>query len=235
MFRLLIGALLVLALARPATASAQTVTEKSAPVTAAQTVLLNLKFATTIRVRPATDGQLRVRATVNINQNKLNDAFQLDLTRTDAGLTVTSDLDKQRLAQAQPGDCPDSTGSYYGWNGGKQAPVCTNIVCEVTLPAATALRISTISGNIEVQGLTGELSAKTISGFVDVSWPASRGASVALKTISGEVYTNQSVALSNRKSDSPVGYEVRGTLGGGSGPTLRLESISGDVFFRQAK
>lgn len=224
-------------LSGPRPAAAQTVIEKSAPVGAGQSVALELKFASSIRVRPATDGQLRVRATVSINQNKLNDAFSMRLTEAGSTVTVAADLDKNRLAQAQPGDCPDSTShSYYGdWKKGRPAPVCADLTYDVTLPAGTALRITTIDGNIDVQGLTGELQAKSISGFVDVSWPAARGASVALKTISGEVYTDQDVAFSNRRDNPIVGYEVKGTLAGGSGPALRLESISGDVFFRRAK
>ncbi|RSK37110.1 DUF4097 family beta strand repeat-containing protein [Hymenobacter metallilatus] len=224
----------LLALFTAQAARAQTVTEQRAPIAPSQMVLLNLKFANTIRVRPATDGQLRVRATVNINQNTLNDAFQLNLSRTDSQLTVTSNLDTQRLAQAQSGNCPDSASWYYG--GKNSARVCADIVCEVTLPANTSMRISTINGNVEVQGLTGELYAKSISGFVDVSWPANRSAQVALKSITGEVYTSPSVAFQQQQRySSPVGYEVRGSLRGGTGPALRLESISGDVFFREAR
>ncbi|UYZ62824.1 DUF4097 domain-containing protein [Hymenobacter weizhouensis] len=238
MLRLLFSFALLLLLSGQRPVAAQSVIEKNAPVPAGQAVTLDLKHATTIRVRPATDGQLRVRATVSINQNKLNDAFELDLTPAGNGLRVASDLNKKRLEQAKPGDCPANGTMYYGtWNGNKQnsAPVCADIVFEVTVPAATDLRISTISGDIDVQGLTGELQAKSISGFVDVSWPAARAASVALKTITGEVYTDQDVAFVNRQENPIVGYEVKGTLAGGTGPALRLESISGDVFFRRAK
>lgn len=243
MTRLLFSVVVGLLLSGPRAGWAQSVVEKSAPVAPGQQVELALKFATTIRVRPATDGQLRVRATVSINQNKLNDAFSLSLSQQSGQVVVASELDQKRLAQAQPGDCPEGKGStyYYGdWKSSQgasqgRAPVCSNIVVEVTVPAATALRISTISGDIDVRGLTGELEAKSISGFVDVSWPAARPASVALKTITGEVYTDQEVAFANRKENPIVGYEVRGALGAGAGPALRLESVSGDVFFRRAR
>jgi hypothetical protein len=32
-----------------------------------------------------------------------------------------------------------------------------------------------------------------------------------------------------------VGYQLRGALASGNGPLLKLESISGDVFFRKPK
>ncbi|UOQ78579.1 hypothetical protein MUN84_08550 [Hymenobacter sp. 5516J-16] len=242
MRRLLLCFLTVGLLSGSSQAVAQTVLEKTAPVGGNSLVTLDLKHATTIRVRPASDGQLRVRATVSINQNKLNDAFTMSLQTTGNNLRVASDLDAKRLAQAQPGDCPNGSTLYYGnWDNTKggvregRAGVCADIAYEITVPAATNLRISTISGNVDVQGLTGELNANSISGFVDVSWPAARPASVALKTITGEVYTDKEVAFSNRQQNPIVGYEVKGALGAGTGPTLRLESVSGNVFFRRAR
>lgn len=221
-------------------ASAQKVIEKKAAVAAGQHVVLNLKFGNTIRIRPATDGQMHLRATVNINENKLNDALLLSLSETESSVTVTADLDKAALRAAQPGDCPPNktTTNYFGsWDKGpdKGAGVCTTIDYEITLPAGADLRVNTISGNIDVVGLTGPLEAKSISGFVDVSWPPAKGAAVALKTISGEVYTDQEVAFENRKENPIVGYQLRGALASGNGPLLKLESISGDVFFRKPK
>lgn len=234
MSRLLI---LLVVLAAPLVASAQKVLVKDAAVASGQPVVLDLKFATTIRIRPAPDNQLRVQASVQINQNKLNEAFQLTLTESAEALRVVSDLDKNLLANAQPGDCPTNGGTYYGnWsNGQDRAPVCADIAFDISLPPGTTLRVSTISGNIEVRGLTGELQAKSISGFVDVSWPASRGARVALKTVTGEVYTDQDITFNNQHDNPIVGYEMKGILAGASGPALRLESISGDVFFRKVK
>ncbi|MBT2557278.1 hypothetical protein J7E24_05745 [Hymenobacter sp. ISL-91] len=231
-----------LLLAVTPSARAQKTTDKVAAVAAGQTVVLDLKYATTIRLRPAPDNQLRLRATVSINQNRLNDAFQLDLRETPDAVTVTADLDKQVLAKAQPDDCPtDASGTtYYGsWTDGRNAQgnragVCAAIAYEITLPATATVRLNTISGNVDVAGLTGPLELKSISGFVDVSWPAGRGAEVAFKSISGEVFTDQDVAFSNRKDNPIVGYEVRGKLADG-GPRIRLESISGDVFFRRSK
>ncbi|WP_375435661.1 hypothetical protein [uncultured Hymenobacter sp.] len=221
-------------------AFAQKVIEKKAAVSAGQRVVLNLKFGNAIRIRPATDGQLHLRATVNINENKLNDALLLTLSETGSDITVTADLDKNALRAAQPGDCPPnrSTTNYFGsWDkgSGKNAGVCTEINYEITLPAGADVRVNTISGNIDVVGLTGPLDAKSISGFVDVSWPPAKGAAVALKTITGEVYTDQEVAFENRKENPIVGYQLRGALASGNGPLLKLESISGDVFFRKPK
>jgi DUF4097 and DUF4098 domain-containing protein YvlB len=94
--------------------------------------------------------------------------------------------------------------------------------------------VNTISGNIDIAGLNGALEAKSISGFVDVAWSPSTGAELSLKTITGEVYTDQDIAFSNHKDNPMVGYQLHGTLKG-SGPLVKLESISNDVYFRKRK
>jgi hypothetical protein len=219
-------------------AAAQRVIDQTTPLTAGQRVFLNLKHANTIRVRAGSGSEMKIHASVSINQNRLNDALSLRVNRTAGEVTVVSELDKKMLERAQPGDCPpDGNGSYYGsnWGSGNSGQrVCMAIDYEVSLPAGTELQVKTISGNIDIDGLTGPIDAKSISGFVDISWPAAKGAVLALKTITGEVYTDQDIAFTNRKENPLVGYELKGTLGG-NGPAVQLESISGDVFFRKRK
>ncbi|QDA60989.1 DUF4097 family beta strand repeat-containing protein [Hymenobacter jejuensis] len=217
-------------------ATAQKVIEKQAPVKAGQRVFLNLKQATNIRVRSGSGSEVTVKASVTINQGKLNDALLLAVDRTGEEVTVASSFDEALLQTGQPSDCPGNGGTNWSQNkNGKSYSVCSDIQFEVTVPAGVALRINTISGNIEINGVTAPIEAKSISGFVDVSWPASQHAEVALKTITGEVYTDQEIAFVNRKENpGPVGYQVRGTLGG-SGPLVKLESISNDIYFRKRK
>lgn len=244
MFRFLPFCILLCAVlaTAPRGAAAQKIINKAATVGAGQTVVLDLKYGTTIRLRPAPDNQLRLRATVSINQNRLNDALQLDLRETPAAVTITATLDKQALSQAQPNDCPPSGPGiiyYDSWTDGRggsgnRAGVCATIDYEITLPADATVRLNTISGNVDVSGLTGALDLKSISGFVDVTWPARQGAEVAFKSISGEVYTDQDIAFINQQANPLVGYQIKGTLGK-SGPAIRLESISGNVFFRKSK
>ncbi|GAA4377515.1 hypothetical protein [Hymenobacter koreensis] len=238
-FRLLLSVCGFLLLMAPA-ANAQKIIEKSAPVGSKQQVVLDLKQATTIKIRGGSGSQLRVRAAVTINQNKLNDALQLTLSTEDDRITVKSAFDEAMLRTGQPADCPESNGqtswvSGGGNNGRNSYRVCSNVDVEIEVPEGVSLRVNTISGNIEASGLTGQLEAKSISGFVDVTWSAGQGAEVAFKTITGEVYTDQDIAFTNRKPGVPmVGYEVRGSLGK-TGPLVRLESISNDVYFRKRK
>ena len=248
MRRFLLSLLLVLATSGIQSAWAQKVIEKSANLAAGQRVYLNLRQASNIRIRAGASGKMTLKASVSINQNKLNDAFLLTTEQRSEELKLSSDLDKEMLRNAQPGDCPNG-GAYYGdtyfvngkddgapdRNGNRHNPVCAVIEYEITVPADVALRVSTLSGNIDIAGLTGAIEAKSLSGFVDVAWPATKGAELSLKTITGEVYTDQDIAFRTTPRKNPmVGYQLLGTLKG-SGPLVKLESISNDVYFRKRK
>lgn len=118
---------------------------------------------------------------------------------------------------------------------GKSHSVCSTINYEISLPRKAALRVETINGNINIQGATSPVWAKSISGFVDMSWPGSKGATVAMKTITGEVYSDLAIDFKNKRPKNPiVGYLLEGTLLSG-GPEVRLESISNDVYLRKSK
>ena len=223
-------------------ASAQKIIEKTIVVAPGQRVFLNLKQASSIRIRAGAAAQVGLKATVSINQNRLNDALLLTFEPVGDELRVASDLDYALVRNAPPGDCPNGSTYYgdnyisYGKNGAHDrdaSRLCADIAYDITVPAGVALRVSTYSGNIDIAGLTGSIDAKSLSGFVDVTW-APKAAELSLKTITGEVYTDQDVAFSNRKENPIVGYQVRGTLGA-NGPLVKLESISNDVYFRKKK
>ncbi len=225
--------LLAVAVARPA--AAQKIIEKTAPVAAGQRVFLDLRQATSIRVRPGAVGQLALKATVSINQNRLNDALQLTVAPAADQLRVTADFDKEMLKKARPGDCAGYDDHGYGRNMWFGQQVCDDITYDITLPADVALRVFTYSGNVDIVGFHNVIEAKSLSGFVDVTWPEATGAELSLKTLSGEVYTDQDIAFSTALRRNPdFGYWLQGTLQG-SGPVVKLESISNDVYFRKRK
>jgi hypothetical protein len=223
--------LLVLAVGSQS-ASAQKIIEKSAILSAGQRVFLNLKQATSIRIRAGAAGKMTMKATISINSNRLNDALLINLNQSAEQLLVNADFDKEMLRQAKPGDCPSTGGERNMWFGQQ---VCDDIAYEITLPADVALRVYSYSGNVDIAGLSGAIEAKSLSGFIDVAWPANKGAELSLKTLEGEVYTDQDIAFSNApKKTAVLGYQLLGTLSG-SGPLVKLESISNDVYFRKRK
>ncbi|TVT39184.1 DUF4097 domain-containing protein [Hymenobacter setariae] len=289
MNRFLLAASLLLTGSCPALA--QRLVTQTATLAAGQGVYLDLKYAHNIKVRAGAG--LSVRASVVINDNQQNDLYSLELQTAGGELSVVEKLDEEKLRQTKfTGDCDGgsrnngSHGLNVGYkrsektgglrptlsnHRGNDYSYCTKIDYEVTVPAGTALRLNTISGDLDLSGLNGAVTAKTISGDVrstdltgpltlrtvsgdvklsnlgnnpvdatsisgdvDVSWPATQSAALNLKTISGEVYADPAVTFSNLKERTYVGYELHGSLGNG-GPLVTLHSVSGDVFFRKQK
>jgi hypothetical protein len=280
MTRFLFAALLLVSGLRPALA--QRLVTQTAALAAGQGVVLDLRFAHKIRVRPGTG--VSVQAKVNINDNAQNDLYSLVLERSGTELSVVEKLDEEKLRDSHyTGTCDEGSrnnsgggvhGGYTrsGKTGGLRPTVsyhkgeysyCTKIDYE-------ALRITTLTGDVDLSGLNGAITAKTVSGDmllsaltgpvnvrsvsgdvklndlsgsaveavsvsgdVDLTWPPAKAAELSLKSISGEVYADPAVTFSNLKQRSYVGYQLRGSYGTGSGPLVKLESISGDVFFRK--
>ena len=286
MNRLLLAVLLLLGSLTPALA--QRFVAQTATLVAGQAVALDLKFARTIRVRPGTG--LSVQAKVSINGNQQNDAYSLVLDKTGDELRVEEKLDDNLLRQSNfTGDCDGgsfNSGSdgvnvnrpgnrrFSGGTGSHEYNYCARIDYEVTLPAGAALRIKTITGDLDLSELQGAVSANTVSGNillsaltgpvmvrsvsgnvqlnrpgpgpvqaasvsgnVEASWPARQAAELTLHTVSGEVYADPAVTFNNLRPNrsNNVGYELHGSYGTGSGPLVKLESVSGDVFFRKQK
>ncbi len=284
MNRFLLATLLLLSGLRPALA--QRLVTQTATLATGQAVVLDLKYAQNIRVRPG--ASLSVQARVSINNDQQNDAYSLVLDKTSDELRVEEKLDDNLLRQSHfEGNCDGSSFNsnsdgvnvarpgnrpYVRGAGRHEYSYCAKIDYEVTLPASAELRIKTVTGNLDLSALQGSIFVNTVSGNillstlagpvtarsvsgnvqltqlgpapvratsvsgnVDASWPAGQSASLSLHTVTGEVYADPAVSFSNLKQRTYVGYELHGSYGNGTGPLVKLESVSGDVFFRKEK
>ena len=211
-------------------AFAQKIIQKNQPFTAGQQVDLHLKFADSIRVSYWDKAEVSVRIAVEINGGKLNDALVVETTANSRKISVKTDFDQALMRRGKREDCPSGNQSYLNGDGHY---TCSEINYEVYLPRQADLRVETINGNIFIREVAGPVYAKSISGFLDVSWPDGKGANVALKSITGELYSDLDIAFNNQQKKNPiVGYLLEGTLNGG-GPDVRLESISNNIYLRK--
>jgi hypothetical protein len=210
--------------------------DRSIEVRNGDTITLDLKFGESIVIKAWDEERVSFRASIEINGGALNEALLLDYNQGN-GLRITADYDEQLLRSGTSQDCKDSRQTTMNWNQEYRYgyTVCSNIHYEIMIPRFADLEVESISSDIEIYNLKGPVRAKTISGFVDLSWPGGRGADFSMKTISGEVYSGlEQLELINRKGRVPlVGYELRGSVGHG-GPYINLESISGNIYLRQA-
>ncbi|PSR56377.1 hypothetical protein AHMF7605_24200 [Adhaeribacter arboris] len=219
-----------------ATAVAQKVVEKTLPVAANQEIDLQLKFGNSIKITAWDKNEVYVKVTYSINSGRLNDALLLDFHSGPDGPRVSVDLDHDLLKTGRAEDCPDT---QYGRNhssyNGQDYYSCSQIDYEIRVPRTNSIVVNTINGDIELRDLTGPVNAKSISGFVDMNWPDKKGATVSLKTITGEVFSDLNIAFTNKQKEIPiVGYQLKGDLNGG-GNRVKLETISNNVYFRKGK
>lgn len=214
-------------------AFAQKIIEKKLPYKPGQRVNLNFRFADNIQIRYSDSPEVSVRIEVTINSGKLNDALLVTTESTNDEITVATDYDKELMKQGKAEDCPDARrSSWSNSRDGVRYYLCSTINYQVSLPRQAKLQVETISGNIDIQGASEAVAAKSISGFVDVSWPKAKGAKVAMKTVTGEVYTDVPIEFTGKRQKHPiVGYPLEGTVNGG-GPEVRLESVSNDIYLR---
>ncbi|SDG47593.1 hypothetical protein SAMN04487996_11920 [Dyadobacter soli] len=216
-----------------APAFAQKIIDKKLPYESGKTVNLNLRFGDSIQVRYWDKPEVSVHMSVKINQNKLNEAFMVTSNTTSDEIILKTDIDKEKIKEGKGEDCPGQKSTWRTDDGKNSYYVCSEINYQVTLPRQAVLKLETINGNIDIQGATAAVAAKTISGFVDMTWPKSKGANVAVKTITGEVYSDLDIDFGDKKQKNPiVGYLLEGKFNGG-GPEVKLESISNNVYLRK--
>ncbi len=107
------------------------------------------------------------------------------------------------------------------------------------------LTINSVSGNVEATftsfNQTEPTSLASVSGFIDISLPASDKASINISSITGNVYNNLNLE-SVKKSDKDTRADGLGsirntgdnsyTLNGG-GQKMYLKSVSGNIYLRK--
>lgn len=215
----------------------QRTVEKNFAVTTNQKLKLDLKFGQKININSWNKNEVAFKATIEINQGTLNEALELDFDEQSGLLTIAADYDKQLLKKGRAENCPGSDNHQISWNNGDGAvTVCSEISYELFVPANMDIDVETISGNIELVDVAGPIHAKSISGYVDLSWPSGRSADIEMKTISGEAFTDiENLQFSNKKDHIPiVGYKIKAKINDG-GPPVSLESISGNIYLREGK
>lgn len=213
----------------------QRIEEKTFSADSDETIRLNLRFGENIIVKGWDRNEVSFRAVIEVNSGRLNDAFVANYSEGIGGIRIETDFDKDKLEDGRASDCPDRKYSSYSWNNdGDQKVICSNITFELYVPRNSDLQLETIAADVELYDLNGPIDAKSISGYVDLSWPEMNGADISMQTVSGEAYSNlDNLTFKNRKEELPlVGYELRGAIGSG-GPMVRLESVSGDVYLRK--
>jgi len=199
-------------------AGAQKIIEKHMDFSNKDLISLNIQIADSIRIFTWNKSDVYVKTSIDINDNKDNDDYQIAFNedgRTVAVLAKFKDSESKRRNFNNDCSCFKS-----------------HIYCDVYIPENANISVESINGNITIAGRTASIRAKTISGFIDLSIDPARKADLKLNTITGTVYTN--LVVNADKSSRRAGTNISDLFNGGGKP-ISLETISGDIFLRKSE
>ena len=194
-----------------ATSRAQQIIEKHMDFSGKETVCLKIQIADSINIQTWNKNEVYIKASVNVNENKDNEAY----------ITSFEDSGKTILVKANFKD------NYF--KGKNNCCNETNIFWQIYVPEKTKFSVETINANVTISGRTTEMNVKSISGYIDLTEPASKNADIDFSTISGRMYSNHELALSKAHTGIPL--KINEKLNNGGDP-VKLETISGDIYFR---
>ena len=195
------------------TTQAQQIIEKHIGFSGKDALTLKIQIADSIKIQTWNKNEVYVKASVNINENKDNDAY----------ITSFDDSGNNVVVDAKFRD------NYF--KGRKNCCNETDIYWQIFIPEKTRFSVETINADVTITGHTKEMKVKSISGYIDLAVPADKQADLDFSTISGRMYSNHDLALTKMHSGIPL--KIFEKLNSGGDP-IKLETISGDIFFRKS-
>jgi len=192
---------------------AQQIIEKHMDFSGKESLTLKIQIADSIDIQTWNKNEVYIKASVNINENKDNEAYLTSFDESGSSLTVNAKFRDK----------------YF--NGKNNCCNKTDIFWQVFMPEKTKFSVETINADITITGQTREMRVKSISGSIDLSVPVNKQAFLEFSTISGRMYSNHEIALNKLHSGIPL--KISEKLNNGGDP-INLETISGDIYFRKS-
>lgn len=205
--------MLVVAWLCSASIKAQQIIEKHMEFSGKASVALKIQIADSIRILTWNKNEVYVKASISINENKDNEAYVTSFYESDNKVTVDAKF-KDNYFNRKNNCCNHS-----------------DIFWLVYIPEKARFSVETINANVTVTGQTKEMKIKSISGYIDLAVPGSKEADLDFSTISGTMYSDHELALSQKHSRIPTRITEKINNGG---PLIKLETISGDIYFRKS-
>jgi hypothetical protein len=192
---------------------AQQIIEKHISFSGKEALSLNIQIADSINIQTWNKDEVYLKASVNINDNKDNAAYETSFEEDGNKILVKANFQDK----------------YF--KGKKNCCNQSEIYWTVFIPENKRFSVETIDGNITVRGKTREMNVKSISGFIDLAVPSGKQADLDFSTISGRMYSDLDVR--GNKSHSGIPLKLNEKLNSG-GDVIKLETISGDIFLRKS-
>lgn len=202
--------------------------EKTYPYTN-QELDVDIELGTNLVVKAWDKQEIFIKVTYEINGGEDNEALRIDIDDYTDRLSLDIDLDKRKLSDSD--GCCCNGKRRRRWENGRGT--CVDVKVEVMVPNSASITVETITSNVTISGIVSDIDVETVTGKIDLSWQESAGAEIALKTTTGDLYTNMKF---NTKRDrglpSISGRNLRGTYKGGE-KEIQLETVTGAIYFRK--
>jgi len=163
---------------------AQQIIEKHMDFSGKESLTLKIQIADSIDIQTWNKNEVYIKASVNINENKDNEAYLTSFDESGSSLTVNAKFRDK----------------YF--NGKNNCCNKTDIFWQVFMPEKTKFSVETINADITITGQTREMRVKSISGSIDLSVPVNKQAFLEFSTISGRMYSNHEIAFNKYPSEN---------------------------------
>ncbi|WP_447641404.1 MULTISPECIES: hypothetical protein [Chitinophagaceae] len=224
---------------------AQRVVEKTYSVTKDQPVLLKFDFPK-IKLSCWDKDEVYIKASVNINDNKQNDKFQL-VDKTEGGqLTVSDTIDfkhiesvyyvevdgvKKRFESKADFDNykelhkDEKYASYNVTND-------VDILIEIILPRKDYIKVKSKFGLVEIGDYNAPLTVETEFGKIVAKLKETNVGKITLTNHFGKIYSDFDLKPTQKEDRN---FYTSITAEPGKGPTYSLTSKFGNIYLRNAK
>ncbi len=206
-------------------AQEEQIIEKKFPLPEGKQLDLNLKFGSEIIIDTWNKAEVGFKATIAYNEPGIEKVHTIDIEDDANSLSIATDYNFDGHEPSR-WDCNGQSRNYHN-----KGMYCIKVRYELILPVTAKVDLETIAGNIEIKGFKGEMRAKTISGYVDVSLAGTHQTRLKFRSVTGEIYTDFDVELD--KNSSAHSKKLSTEINGGGDRLLSLETVSGDIFFRK--
>jgi hypothetical protein len=225
--------LAVLVLSITFTGIAQRKVDETFRINGAQKVKLHLKFAREIKIVQGAGNDIRLTASVNIDEGAGNSVYQLKTSEASGIFLVEDDYGDYFEKKRKEND-----GKSYGTN--------IEITYVIYVPENISLIVKSISGDLIAENFKGDLETdlvsgdvgikeykgkltlKTVSGSLDVSMNT---ANIDARTVTGTIYSDLDIDMQNKK-EGGYSSHIKGTVNGGK-ELVKLETVSGNIYMRK--
>lgn len=223
---------------------AQRIIEKTYKTSREQPVLLQFGFPK-VKISSWNKEEIYIKATVNINDNKQNDRFELQDRTIDGKLLITDSIDFKHIDQQyyiEVGGIKkhfESKADFENYKAAhkdeKISSYTTNNVAieiEVVLPVKDYIKVKSKFGLVEVQNLTGPLTVQTEFGKIDATLRESNVGKIKLTNQFGKIYSDFDLKPTEKEERN---FYTSITAVPGKGPVYELTSKFGNIYLRNTK